>query len=221
MQAWFPFRCKKHTTAHGADPRQVYSSVWYGIHLHANDGGEVTSQSATAHTAGVTWQEATYQLLKEQHGVTQFTYVPDAGHKKIIELSQNDTSVHSITLTTEEEGVAVLAGADLGHQRGVLLLQSSGVGNCINFLSFVGVAKFPILMLVSMRGDFGEANPWQFPMGRAVEPVLHAMGVTTFRANDPDEVTSIVDAASTMVFQGGESVAVLLTQRLLGAKKFV
>lgn len=166
-----------------------------------------------------TWQEESYRLLKERD-VTQFAYVPDAGHKRIIELAQEDTSVHAIALTTEEEGVGVLAGAHLGLARGVLLLQSSGVGNCINFLSLVGVAKFPILMIVSMRGDYGEANPWQFPMGRAVEPVLHAMRVQTFRADRPEEVTDIIAAASTMVFQGGESVAVLLTQRLLGAKKF-
>jgi len=174
---------------------------------------------ARGQVTGATWQEETYELLKE-HGVSQFTYVPDAGHKRIIELAQDDPTVHAVTLTTEEEGVAVLAGADLGLERGVLLLQSSGVGNCINFLSLVKIARFPMLMLVSMRGDFGEGNPWQFPMGQAVEPVLRVMGVNTLRADGPEEVTAVVDAASTMVFQGGESVAVLLTQRLLGAKKF-
>ena len=39
------------------------------------------------------------------------------------------------------------------------------------------IRKFPLLTLVSMRGEFGEGNPWQFPMGQAVEPVLKAMGV--------------------------------------------
>jgi len=42
-----------------------------------------------------------------------------------------------VALTTEEEGVALLAGTDLGGARGVLLMQSSGVGNCVNMLSLI------------------------------------------------------------------------------------
>ena len=55
--------------------------------------------------------------------------------------------------------MALLAGADLGDARGVLLLQSSGVGNCINMLSLTSGGRFPLLALVSMRGDFGAGNP--------------------------------------------------------------
>jgi sulfopyruvate decarboxylase TPP-binding subunit len=123
-------------------------------------------------------------------------------------------------LTTEEEGIALLAGADLGGARGVLLLQSSGVGNCINMLSLASGGQFPFLLLVSMRGDFGEGNPWQYPMGRATQPVLEAMGVTCLRADNPDEALRTVAAALTMVYQAGRAVAVLFTQKLLGAKKF-
>jgi sulfopyruvate decarboxylase alpha subunit len=160
-----------------------------------------------------------YDLLR-QHKVTQFAYVPDAGHKELINRSLADPGAHAVALTTEEEGVALLAGADLGGERGVLMMQSSGVGNCINLLSLVKGGKFPMLMLISMRGDFGEGNPWQFPMGQAVQPVLEAMGVICLRAERPDEVASIVGAALTMVFQSGYAVAVLLTQKLIGAKKF-
>lgn len=165
------------------------------------------------------WPDDVYALLKEQD-VLQFGYVPDAGHKRMIELAQQDSAVHAVALTTEEEGVALCAGADLGGSRGVLLMQSSGVGNCMNFFSLVKAGRFPILSLVSMRGDFGEGNPWQFPMGTAVEPLLETMGVTCIRVDDPGAVAATVAAAATMVFQGGQSVAVLLTQRLLGAKKF-
>jgi sulfopyruvate decarboxylase alpha subunit len=172
-------------------------------------------------TTGTTtgWREDVYTVLKG-HGVRQFCYVPDAGHRRAIELANEDPEVHAIPLTTEEEGIAIMAGADLGGGRAVLLMQSSGVGNCVNFLSLVKLAAFPMLMVVSMRGDFGEANPWQFPMGQAVEPVLHAMGVLTFRVDEPERVASTIDSAATMVYQGGQAVAVLLTQRLLGAKRF-
>jgi sulfopyruvate decarboxylase alpha subunit len=165
------------------------------------------------------WPSALYDLLRANR-VTQICYVPDAGHKVLIDRSLADPDVHSIPLTTEEEGVAMVAGADLGGQRAVLLMQSSGVGNCINMLSLTQGGRFPFLTLVSMRGEYGEGNPWQFAMGQAVEPVLKAMGVIVLRAEQPAEVITAVTAAITMAFQSGQQVAVLLTQRLIGAKKF-
>ena len=165
------------------------------------------------------WQDELYDLLR-RNGVTQFAYVPDAGHRALIDRSLADPGAQAVALTTEEEGVALLAGADLGGARGVLMMQSSGVGNCVNMLSLVKGGRFPFLMLISMRGDFGEGNPWQFPMGQAVEPVFAAMGVTCLRIDRPEDVTPTVTAAMTMVFQSGQAVAVLLTQKLIGAKKF-
>jgi len=165
------------------------------------------------------WQHEVFDLLR-RHKVTQFAYVPDAGHKVLIDRSLTDSDVYSIALTTEEEGVALLAGADLGGERGVLLMQSSGVGNCINMLSLITGGRFPFLTLISMRGDFGEGNPWQFPMGQATVPVLEAMGVICLRADNSAEAVAVVNAALTMVFQAGRAVAVLFTQKLLGAKQF-
>jgi sulfopyruvate decarboxylase TPP-binding subunit len=173
--------------------------------------------SAPVATSG--WQHDLYDLLR-RHQVTQFTYVPDAGHTIMIDRSLADPDVFSIPLSTEEEGVALAAGADLGGVRSVLLMQSSGVGNCINMLSLIKGARFPFLTLVSMRGDFGEGNPWQYPMGQATQPVLEAMGVICLRIERPDEVAAVATAALTMVFKGGQSVAVLLSQRLIGAKPF-
>ena len=171
------------------------------------------------HETPVKWQDELYDLLR-RNGITQFAYVPDAGHRILIDRSLADPGAHSIALTTEEEGVALLAGADLGGARGVLLMQSSGAGNCVNMLSLIKGGRFPLLTLVSMRGDFGEGNPWQYPMGQAVQRVLEAMGVICLRIEHPEEVVPTVGAALTMVFQSGHAVAVLLTQKLLGAKQF-
>jgi len=165
------------------------------------------------------WQDELYDLLRRNE-ITQFAYVPDAGHRILIDRSLADPGALSVALTTEEEGVALLAGADLGGARGVLMMQSSGTGNCVNLLSLIRGGHFPFLTLVSMRGDFGEGNPWQFPMGQAVEPVLGAMGVISLRVERPEEVTPTVSAALTMAFQSGMAVAVLLTQKLIGAKPF-
>src|SRR3954466_11537552 len=82
------------------------------------------------------WQDDLYDLLR-RNNITQFAYVPDAGHRILIDRSLADPGVHSIALTTEEEGVALMAGADLGGTRGVLLIQWSGAGNCVNMLSLM------------------------------------------------------------------------------------
>jgi sulfopyruvate decarboxylase alpha subunit len=176
-------------------------------------------RQAARRSAKRAWQHEVYDTLRRQ-GVTQFSYVPDAGHSVLIDLSLADKDVHSVALTTEEEGVALAAGAHLGGARAVLMMQSSGVGNCINFLSLIKGGKFPFLTLISMRGDFGEGNPWQLPMGQAVRPVLETMGLICLPVERADEAPATVDAAATMAFKGGSAVAVLLTQKLLGAKQF-
>ncbi len=165
------------------------------------------------------WPDDLYDLLR-RHDITQFAYVPDAGHKTLINRSLADPDVRSIALTSEEEGVAMLAGADLGGGRGVLLMQSSGTGNCVNLLSMIKGGHFPFLTLVSMRGEFGEGNPWQMPMGQAVRPVLEAMGVICLDVEKPEEVVPSVTAAIDMAFKASNAVAVLLTQKLIGAKAF-
>ena len=166
------------------------------------------------------WGDALYGLLR-RNDVTQFAFVPDTGLKVLISRCLTDPDIRSISLTTEEEGVALLAGADLGGARGVLLMQSSGVGNCVNMLSLTRGAHFPLLMIVSMRGDFGEANAWQYAMGQAVQPVLQAMGVICLRIESPEEVVSITSAALAMAFKAGQAVAILLGQKLLGAKQYL
>ncbi|MGE0035312.1 MAG: phosphonopyruvate decarboxylase [Xanthobacteraceae bacterium] len=165
------------------------------------------------------WQHELYDLLR-RHDITQIAYVPDAGHAVLIDRALDDPAVRAIALTTEEEGVALAAGADLGGARSVLLMQSSGVGNCINMLSLIKGGRFPFLTLVSMRGDFGEGNPWQFAMGQATRPALETMGVICLRAEHTDDVIPTASAAITMAFKSGQAVALLLSQRLIGAKPF-
>ncbi len=165
------------------------------------------------------WQEDLYRVLKE-FDVSQVSYVPDAGHRVLIDKSLEDPEMHSVPLTTEEEGIAMLAGAHLGGARGVAAMQSSGIGNCVNMFSLVKNGLFPMLVLVSMRGDFGEGNPWQMPMGQAVEPVMEAMGFITVRIDRPEDVEGAMRAACTMAFRSGQAVGVLLTQKLIGAKAF-
>jgi sulfopyruvate decarboxylase TPP-binding subunit len=125
-----------------------------------------------------------------------------------------------VALTTEEEGVALLAGAWLGGDRGVLLMQSSGVGNCINMFSLTHVCRLPLLLLVTMRGQWGEFNPWQVPMGQNTNRALRAAGVLTFPVEDKKAIKETVEAAVKMAFEGPTGAAVLISQRIIGPKTF-
>ena len=128
--------------------------------------------------------------------------------------------MRATVLTTEEEGIALLAGAWLGGERGVLLMQSSGVGNCINMLSLATSCGFPLPMLVTMRGQWGEFNPWQIPMGQMVAPCLTLAGVLVHAVDQPDDAAATVDSAIKLAVNGQRPTAVLLSQRLIGAKTF-
>lgn len=171
-------------------------------------------------TEPLAWQEAIFQAFKENN-VQQVAYVPDAGHSHVIKRAKADPGVHDVVLTTEEEGVAVVSGAWLGGQRAVLLMQSSGVGNCVNMFSLLDSCRFPFFTLVTMRGEYAEFNPWQNPMGLATEKALELMGISVYRVNSPDEAAELVDAGLASAFDAGNRVAVLLSQSLIGRKKWM
>ncbi len=166
------------------------------------------------------WPAELYATLRK-HRVRQLCYVPDAGHAALIRMAHEDPAMDATVLTTEEEGIALCAGAWLGGDRATLLMQSSGVGNCINMLSLMAACRLPLLTLVTMRGEWAEFNPWQVPMGRATQPALELMGTTVLRIHHAGEAAEIVDAAAALAFDSDQQVAVLLSQRMIGRKQWV
>lgn len=167
----------------------------------------------------VDWRDEIFDVL-QAHDIRQVYHVPDAGHSRVIEHCQRSNSIRTVALTTEEEGIAIAAGAWLGGQRSVLLMQSSGVGNTVNLLGLTKTLRFPFLTLITMRGDYGEFNSWQYPMGQGTPKVLEAMGVMRYSVDKAEDVKATVDAATRSAFNGGQPVAVLLRQKLIGIKDF-
>ena len=165
----------------------------------------------------VTWPDQLFDVLKRAD-IRQVGYVPDAGHSRLIALCKADPQIQDVSLTTEEEGVALAAGAWLGGQRAALLMQSSGVGNCVNMLSLVRACRFPMLMLITMRGEWEEFNPWQVPMGSIVDPILKLCEAEVYRVHEPGEVAGIAERAVQQTFGDERIVAVLLSQQLIGKK---
>jgi sulfopyruvate decarboxylase alpha subunit len=167
----------------------------------------------------VTWPDAIFQELTTLD-IRQVAYVPDAGHSRLINRCSEESTMTMVPLTTEEEGIALLAGGWLGGQRGVLLMQSSGVGNCINMLSLAKSCRFPLLCLITMRGQWGEFNPWQVPMGQITASILETAGVIVYPVDDAGQMGETVAAAGRLVFGGPNLAAVLISQRIIGAKTF-
>jgi sulfopyruvate decarboxylase alpha subunit len=172
-----------------------------------------SSQSETV------WPDRLFEVLKSSD-IRQVGYVPDAGHARLIARCKADPEIRDVVLTSEEEGVALAAGAWLGGQRAALLMQSSGVGNCVNMLSLIRTCRFPLLMLVTMRGEWEEFNPWQAPMGSIVEPTLKLCEVQVSRVDLPEKVAETVQAAAQFAFGDDRAAAVLLSQRLIGRKQW-
>jgi sulfopyruvate decarboxylase alpha subunit len=171
-------------------------------------------------SGGDDWRDHIFGALKAAD-IRQVGYVPDAGHARLIECCQADPDIRAVSLTTEEEGIALAAGAWLGGQRAALLMQSSGVGNCINMLSLAKSCRFPMTMLVTMRGEWAEFNPWQVAMGSKTQAALELMDVLVYRVDDAGQAGETVTAALDIAFNGSLATAVLLSQRLIGAKKWV
>jgi len=165
------------------------------------------------------WSLDVFRAMQARN-ITLVCTVPDGGLANLLALVEADGTIGLVTLSTEEEGIGIATGCWLGGGRAIIAMQSSGVGNCINALGLPLAYRAPCLMLVTMRGQWGEFNPWQVPMGQAARPTLEAMGVRCFPVEQPAEVGETFAAAADLAFNSRTSAAVLVSQRIIGAKGF-
>jgi sulfopyruvate decarboxylase alpha subunit len=160
-----------------------------------------------------------FRVLKAR-GIGTVCTIPDGGLTELIKLVEASDGMRLVTLSTEQDGIGIVTGCWLAGTRALIAMQSSGVGNCINALGLPAAFRAPCLMLVTMRGQWGEFNPWQVPMGQAVRPALEAVGVKCFAVDQAAEVGEAFAAAADFAFHSRVSVAVLISQRVIGAKGF-
>lgn len=165
------------------------------------------------------WSDAVFDEMTKRD-IASVCTIPDGGLTRLLKRVAADPAKRLITLSTEEEGVGVCTGLWLGGQKSMLAMQSSGVGNCINALGLPGVMRAPFLMLVTMRGQWGEFNPWQIQMGQGARPALEAVGVKCFPVDQAEEVAPTFAGAADLAYHSGLSCAVMVSQRVVGAKGF-
>ena len=167
----------------------------------------------------IDWPGRVHDALQTA-SINQVGFVPDAGLTQLIRKCQSDPAIADVLLATEEEGIGQAIGAWLGGERTALLMQSSGVGNCINAFAALRTCRVPLLMIITMRGEWGETNPWQIPLGQTVQRHLETAGVVTHSVHAAEDVAPTVAAAAQMAFESNAAVAVLISQRVIGAKVF-
>ena len=128
---------------------------------------------------GNSWGKHMADALR-RNGIEIYATVPDYIVTQALEHLWADESCNVITVTREDEGLGMLSGAFLGGKRGALLMQNSGLGNCVNTLGSLNLAaQIPVVLVISHRGDLGEFNPAQVPMGQAAERILEALDIRT------------------------------------------
>jgi sulfopyruvate decarboxylase alpha subunit len=149
-------------------------------------------------------------------GCREIVFVPDNPLSHIlVALSANHPEARATLATREEEAVGIAAGLYLGGAKPALLMQSSGLGNTLNAIGSLLIAfQIPVVMIISMRGDPGEWNAAQVPMGRAVVPVLDALGVQHLSVDRADEAREVVVSLASLAFGTRLPAACLLPRRL-------
>ena len=93
-----------------------------------------------------------------------------------------------------------------------------GLGLALAAGAWVGGQRAALLMLITMRGEWEEFNPWQVPMGAIVDPVLKLCEAEVYRVREPGEVAGIAERAVQQTFGDERIVAMVLSQQLIGRK---
>ena len=135
-------------------------------------------------------------------GSRHVVYVPDNPLSHVLRKLRGDYADVQTTLATrEEEAFGIASGLYLGGGRPTVMLQSSGLGNSLNALTSLLVPyKIPMLIVISMRGDAGEWNDAQVPMGRAVRPICDAIGIPHSTAETPESTADTVRLVAQTAF---------------------
>ena len=166
------------------------------------------------------WARDVHDAL-DAFGVTQIGYVPDGGMKNVINYCLDNPNMAAIPLASEEEGPCLAAGAWLGGAKTAIIMQSTGIGNCVNTFSMMEVCQFPMLVLVSHRATWGEGNRWQIPMGQRGPDYFKMAGFHTHNVEHGIDAGETVLAAANQAVNTMNGVGVFFSQRVMGVKKFL
>ena len=164
------------------------------------------------------WPRKIVSLLKS-NDICSISFVPDSVIGQILKEAEKDPFFQFTTLAREEEGIGIVTGEYLGGRYGVLMMQSAGLGNCVNALASLAIPyQIPFLMLISQRGELGEFNACHVVLGKALRRILEALGIQNYTVDREDELETTVDGAIKTAYTSEQPVAVILSTALVGWK---
>ena len=151
-------------------------------------------------------------------GSRDVVYVPDNPLSHVLgEFEAKFPDVRLMLATREEEAFGIAAGLYLGGRLPTVMLQSSGIGNSLNAITSLLIPyQIPVLIVVSMRGDEGEWNAAQMPMGRAVRSIFDAIAIPHSTVASADAAVETVRLAGVAAFTTRVTGACLLPKLLTG-----
>ncbi|MDO5848722.1 MAG: sulfopyruvate decarboxylase subunit alpha [Methanobrevibacter sp.] len=154
--------------------------------------------------------EAIYNGIKDA-GIDFIVSVPCVNLTRLLNMIDEDDEITHIPVTREEEGIGICAGAYMGGKKTAILMQNSGLGNCINALkSLTELYHFPLVMIMSHRGTEGEQICGQVPMGESTPSILEGMKYDYHKPETPEEAYGNVKNSWIESEKTGKPVSILL-----------
>ena len=164
------------------------------------------------------WTDAVVESLRANQ-LHIVAYVPDKVTWRVLSKLESDPTFCMVPAAREDEAIGIVAGAYAANKRGAVFMQSSGMGNCVNALGSVCIPfRIPVPMFISIRGELGEFNMAQVPVGKAVAPILDALSLQHFALDRKEEMLTVLDGAIKLTYAGRLPVGVLLSTSLTGGK---
>lgn len=112
--------------------------------------------------------------LKEAE-ISFLTVLPESWLFEVHRRVNADPFFTVVPVANESDGVGICAGAWLGGKKSAILMENSGLRvACESLARLQGI---PVLLLMSYRGDWGDAPWWAASMGATTEPLLTALRI--------------------------------------------
>ncbi|MBI4769617.1 MAG: sulfopyruvate decarboxylase [Chloroflexi bacterium] len=149
-------------------------------------------------------------------GIRFISALPETWLVYLLQLAEDDPEMTIVEVAKEEEAIGIAAGAYFAGKPNALLMQNHGFLGSINgIVSLALLYRVPLVMLIALRGHWGEPYPWHTQGGILTEPVLRGLGLPFEYARDPTKVGKQIREAVTFANSSLSPVALLLTRDLM------
>jgi sulfopyruvate decarboxylase TPP-binding subunit len=148
------------------DERQASSHV-PGIELASESGPRPSLEKA----------KIIYSSLKKA-GLDFFVYLPDSANYLIQRMAEVDPDVINVSVSREDDGLAIAMGAFMGGRNPVLIMEASGLGLCtLAFSILAHEQRMACLILFGHNFALGEVRDVHACTRWVADPVLDALRI--------------------------------------------